>query len=262
MCGRYTNEMEFSQLKLAFEAADETFRSWTPTYNISPGWGPGHEQPFIKLNTAGHRVLRLGRFWFIPPWWSKALKQLPTLFNARAEELQEKRTWRSAFSQHRCLVPATGWREFVGDKAPKQPYHFSLSGEGFAFAGLSSKWSSPEGEIVESFSIVTTAPSEQAASYHDRMPLIMPKELFESWLSPTVSGRPALEQAMKAALSQPLTIFPTDPIGNNPRFEGKEAVLPLRLAADAAVPRPEAEGESGPSQLALPLGPPGGPKRS
>src|SRR5690606_33839192 len=125
MCGRYTNEMEFSQLRLAFDATDLSFRPWVPTYNIAPSSGPGHEQPFI-VRGAGGRELRLGRFWLIPSWWKQPLRELPTAFNARAEELAQKPLWREPFRSRRCLVPATGWREFALEKGKKQPYHFHL----------------------------------------------------------------------------------------------------------------------------------------
>jgi len=270
MCGRYTNELEFSQLKLAFEAVDETFRPWTPTFNIAPSAGAGHEQLYVTLGNSGERALRLGRFWFIPAWWNKPLSNLPTLFNARAEELAQKKTWRPALASSRCLVPATGWREFVGNARRKQPYHFQLEQDAgppgasspFAFAGLSSAWRSPEGELVESFAIITTAPSEQAARYHDRMPLILSPELYPAWLDRKGDPTACLNQATEQATTRPLRIYPTSTAGNNTRFEDRSVIEPISAERVVAAPGPPAEATSHPTQLNLPLLRPEATKRS
>lgn len=237
MCGRYTNEAEFSQIRLVFDAQDATFRPWQPVYNISPSYTGGYEQPFVVADGKGGRELRLGRWWLIPHWWKKPLSKLPTAFNARAEDLTEKPMWKTAFERTRCLVPATGWREFMGDRSPKQPYHFqpvrpSFAGnhpgkELFAFAGLRSRWVSPEGEVVDSFAIVTTDPSPEAARIHDRMPLVLPASSYDAWLASSADARAVLDEARVRARSLPLEIFPTNPVANNSRFEGPEAIEPV-----------------------------------
>ena len=139
MCGRFTVYGEISDIKIAVSAQLELlFRPWTPRYNISPSAGPGHEQLIALTSEDGRRVLNLARWWFIPPTWTKPLNKLPTSFNARSEDIGQKRLWKGAIKSSRCLVPATGWREFVGGTGKKQPYHFHFEGRIFAFAGLKS----------------------------------------------------------------------------------------------------------------------------
>jgi len=226
MCGRYTNEAEFSEIKIAFNVEQiDLFREWTPKFNIAPSSGAGYEQPFIA-NVDGVRTAKLGRWWLIPYWWSKPLKELPTAFNARAEELATKPMWRDAFKTSRCLVPATGWREFVVDKdvpkAKKQPWHFKPGGV-FAFAGLWSRWKSPEGERVESFTIVTTTPSKLIARFHDRMPLVLAPELHREWLSG--DGAATLSRAQEAASRLTFDdIFLCDPVGNSVHVEDPSVI--------------------------------------
>lgn len=70
-------------------------------------------------------------------------------------------------------MPATGWRKFKAEGEKKQPYQFRLSRHLFAFAGLWSRWTSPDGEVVDSCALVTTAPNAQAAEVHERMLLVM-----------------------------------------------------------------------------------------
>jgi putative SOS response-associated peptidase YedK len=225
MCGRFSEEAELSEIKLELKVEQlEIFREFRPVYNIAPSYGAGYEQLFVVKTREGRRALRLGRWWMIPHYWKKPLKELPAAFNARAEDLLTKPFWRGAFERYRCLVPATGWREFRPERGKKQPYQFRLEQRLFAFAGLWSRWTSPDGERVESFAIVTTAPSEQAAQYHDRMPLVLPAELHEAWLEPSNDGASVLSEACAQVLRLPLEVYPTNPVGNNSRFEGPEVV--------------------------------------
>lgn len=174
----------------------------------------------------------------IPHFWNKPLKDLPAAFNARAEELEQKPLWRGALERYRCLVPATGWREFKLEGKKKQPYQFRLSQRLFAFAGLWSRWTSPEGEVVESFAIVTTAPNAQAAPYHHRMPLVMPRELYEGWLEANGDARALLAEAVAQSGTLALDVYPSDPRGNDARFEGPEVVTRVEPAALPDSPPP------------------------
>ena len=242
MCGRYTNDAELSDIRLAFDVeALELFRDWKPTYNITPSAGPGFEQLFVVQTREGKRALRLGRFWMLPQGLSKPLKGVTT-FNARAEELAKKPLWRDALAARRCLVPATGWREFRAEGGKKQPYHFHLGRRLFAFAGLYSTSVDEHGEAVDSFAIVTTAPSDVAAPFHDRMPLVVEPELYGAWLGTGDDPSRVLEMARAKSLGLPLEVYASDPIANSGRYEGPRAL-------DAVAREP------------LPTGPLGGTKK-
>ncbi len=237
MCGRYTNEAALSDVRLTFEVEQvELFRDWKPTYNITPSYGPGFEQLIVVRTRDGVRTLRLGRFWMIPPHFNKPLAELPTSFNARAEELAKKPMWRGAFRSSRCLVPATGWREFTGPAGAKQPYHFHFGHSLFAFAGLFSQWQSPDGELVNSFAIVTTEPNAVAAPIHDRMPLVMPKHRYADWLDPGVDPASVLAEAELKSRTLVVEVYPSDPIANGGRYEGPLAIA--RLAKPEPRPTP------------------------
>jgi putative SOS response-associated peptidase YedK len=233
MCGRFSNEAELSEIKLELGVERlESLLEPRPRYNIAPSYGAGHEQPFVVQTRDGERALRLGRWWFIPHFWSKPLKSLPAAFNARAEDGASRPFFRGAFERYRCLVPATGWREFRSEAGKKQPYHFRLEQRLFAFAGVWSSWISPDGEPVQSFAIVTTAPSPQAAAVHERMPLVMPPELYGGWLAGNDRGA-VLSEACSRALALPLHVQPTSHRGNDARFEGPEVIAPVSPAPTA-----------------------------
>jgi putative SOS response-associated peptidase YedK len=257
MCGRYSNQTEWSELRISFDAgalepvgADPL---WRPRFNISPNPGAGGEVPIVRRASQGARALRrelaLARFWFIPTWWQKPLDELPTAFNARLEGLASRPLFRDALRTSRCLVPATGWREFVGARLPKQPFCFrpaALSpGEPFAFAGLCSRWLDRDGRGVESFAIVTVPPSAPAATIHSRMPLVLPRELYEAWLEDDQAAPAIAEEAARSCLALALEIYPSDPIANDIRYEGPRAL--------ARAPSPDlvSAAQEGPEQLGL-----------
>jgi putative SOS response-associated peptidase YedK len=226
MCGRFSQNAELSEIKLELKVEQlELFREFRPVYNIAPSYGAGSEQAFVIKTREGKRALRLGRWWMIPHFWNKPLKALPAAFNARAEDLASKPFWRDAFRQSRCLIPATGWREFRPEHGKKQPYQFRLEEQRlFAFAGLWSRFSAPEGSVVDSFAIITTAPSAAAAAYHDRMPLVLPPDLHAAWLEASSDGEALLSEACARSLGLALDVYPTNPVGNNVRFEGPEVI--------------------------------------
>jgi putative SOS response-associated peptidase YedK len=171
-----------------------------------------------------------------PPGFKKPLNELPTSFNARAEEIATKPFWRGAFRGSRCLIPATGWREFSGTAGHKQPYHFHLGRKLFAFAGVSAEWTSADGEIVDSYAIVTTAANDTVAEIHDRMPLVLPAASYSAWLDPGVDPVPVLEEACRENVTLPLDVYASDPIANSGRYEGPLAIAPLSAAVTVAKP--------------------------
>jgi len=230
MCGRFSNAAAFSEIKIELKVEQlEFFRDWQPSYNICPSYAPGFEQLIVTRTREGRRAIRLARWWMIPRFWSKSLKALPASFNARMDEIQVKPFWRDAFRSSRCLVPATGWREFAGKAGKKQPYHFHFGHRLFAFAGLWSTWIAGSGEVVDSFAIVTTAATGAAAAIHDRVPLVLPAACQDAWLDPTADAASVLAGATAASVEVSLEIFPSNPLGNSPGFEGPEAIAPVVL---------------------------------
>jgi putative SOS response-associated peptidase YedK len=227
MCGRYSlAPTEFSEIQLEFQVAGME-SELAPRYNIAPSFGPGHEPPIVLQSSNGARQLRLARWWLIPGYWRRPLQALPTAFNARAEELGSKRFWSTSFEKRRCLVPATGWREFSGPAGQRQPHHFHYQKPLFAFAGIWDEWMSPEGIRVPSFAIITVPANDVVRPVHDRMPLRVEPEHHAHWLDPAVPGAEALASA-RAAVAPALSEHPCDPAGNDVRREGPDVIAPVR----------------------------------
>jgi putative SOS response-associated peptidase YedK len=181
MCGRVKLEGDFSQLKVAFGIPDDY-----PAPNYAPSWNvaPTDKLPIVRYNAkVGHRTLDLMR-WGLVPYWAKDLKIGFSTINAMAETVDSKPVFREAFVKRRCLVPIEAFYEWKKlDAKTKQPYALALAGGGFmALAGLWENWKSPDGEWVRSFTIITTTPNELCSEIHNRMPVILPPVVWETWL--------------------------------------------------------------------------------
>lgn len=131
-------------------------------------------------------------------WWKLWVGGAPAKFpaiNARVEGLLGSGAWSGPLKSRRALVPATEYYE--------KGHRFGFGGDLFAFAGLWNVTKTPEGEWMVSYAIVTEPASPHVAPLHDRMPLILPRELYDDWLDPTRTGDQELLDDVVAA-SRPL----------------------------------------------------------
>lgn len=127
--------------------------------------------------------------WGLIPSWAKDKSIREYTLNAKIETLEEKPSFKSCI-QNRCWVIVDGfyewqWLDSKGKK--KQQYSISLPNHGlFAIAGLWSKWVDVStGEVVYSYTIVTTEANELMSNIHNtkkRMPLILTPENEKAWL--------------------------------------------------------------------------------
>jgi putative SOS response-associated peptidase YedK len=177
MCSRYFLDAEGNVIAYTFKVpVNESIRQ---RFNIAPT----QEAPVIRVAKGGGREVALLR-WGLVPFWAKDLKIGTKTINARSEGIEAKPAFRDAVRQRRCLVPATGFFEWQGEPGRKQPFAVTLPGQPlFAFAGLWERWKPSEGEPVETFTIVTTDANEQVARIHDRMPVILPMDAIDTWLT-------------------------------------------------------------------------------
>jgi putative SOS response-associated peptidase YedK len=151
------------------------------------------------------------------------------MINARAETAAEKPSFRAAFKRRRCLVPATGYYEWIkGEgKAAKTPYHVRRrDGAPFAMAGLWESWVGADGSELETATILTTSPNALVAPLHHRMPVILSQESWGSWLGEIEASRPELETLLVPAPEGPFEAYPVSRYVNSPRNEGATCIEP------------------------------------
>ena len=195
MCGRVRLSSDVSEIKLVFSIPPHR-----PTPNIAPSWNvaPTDPLPVVRYDArAGERSLDVLR-WGLVPFWAKDIRVGFSNINAKAEGIEGKPAFREAFQRRRCLVPVDNFYEWAKTVAGKQPYAIALADRGLmALAGLWETWRSPAGERVRSFVIITTTPNEMCAQLHDRMPVILGREVWSEWLG----EEPADLSRLKALLA-------------------------------------------------------------
>ena len=152
------------------------------------------------------------------------------MINARSETLAEKPAFRSAFRRRRCLVLADGfyeWQKQPGSKA-KIPTYIRLSSEKpFAFAGLWEQWNSKDGSTILSCTIITTEPNEMMKSIHNRMPVILPEDSYQTWLDPSEKQPDQLSVLLRPYPAELMAAYPVSTLVNNPRNDLPQCVAPL-----------------------------------
>jgi len=180
MCGRFTQHYSWSEVHdfLNLLGPPQNLRG---RYNIEPTtW-----IDVVRLNEEGQRELVSMRWGLIPVWWRKPLKEMPATFNARVEAVAEKPMFRDAYKKRRCIVPASGFYEWTGDKKGRQPHLFTSSDGApiLALAGLWDRWRDPlAGEEILSCTLIVTESSEWMTPYHDRMPAVLAQSEIDRWL--------------------------------------------------------------------------------
>lgn len=214
MCGRYAlGQLMWREFQLEFQLDQ-------PAMNLEPRWNiaPTQRAPIIRLDDQGNREMVQARWGLVPFFWSKPLSLMKyATFNAKSETASTTPSFRESFKRRHCLVPAIGFYEWTGPKGAKQPWFIRCKDrELLAFAGL---WDSAEieGETVESFTVLTTTPNEATAKVHNRMPVILGREDYETWLDAANDG----SDLLKAPPSEVMEIAKAHRSVGNVRSEGE-----------------------------------------
>ena len=197
---------------------------WLPRYNIAPS----QEVPAIRQETDGRKAVLLR--WGLLPHWARDEKFGYHTINARAETVDKKPAFRSAFKRRRCLITATGFYEWKKLNRHKQPYHIRMKGqELFAFAGLWEHWQSSEGKIIESCTILVTDANEALEPIHDRMPVILDPGNYDTWLDPELQDPAILKPLLKPWPSDRMEYWPVSRRVGNPAHDDPSLIEPIRI---------------------------------
>ena len=99
------------------------------------------------------------------------------------------------------------------------------TGEPFAFAGLWETWTNPEGETINSCTIVTTTPNDVMRPIHDRMPVILPPEHEAAWLDRTNEDTTELGGLLAPYPPDGMEAYPVSTVVNSPANDTPEVIL-------------------------------------
>lgn len=222
MCGRAKLPEDVSELKLDLRIEWDKLGDFRPRWNAAPTT----DLPVVT-SVQGRRTLEMMR-WGLIPSWAKDIKIGYSTFNARAEFIDTKPTFRGAWNAgRRCLVIADGYYEWR--KTDRQPFAVALKNRGpMTFAGLWEQWDSTDGKIIRSFTIITTPANDLLSGLEPRMPALLSPDEWAIWLGERSATAAELKALLKPYPSERMAIWPVSPRVGNVRNDGPDLFEPLR----------------------------------
>ena len=253
MCGRIALYSEPDFLARVFDAqlALDLEPGGRPSWNIGPMRSvvaladvPDDGAPVDGVSDPDAPVpvhRELGRYrWGLVPSWAKDPAMGNRTFNARAETVAVKPSFRAAFTARRLAVVADGFYEWKpGEGRTKQPYYFTRAdGRPLALAGLWEQWwGGPSGApgpvggddppVLRTCTVITTEAGPDMGDIHHRMPVVLESEVLAEWLDPSNRDKPELESLLVPSPAGTLVHRPVGREVGNVRNDGPELIEPL-----------------------------------
>jgi putative SOS response-associated peptidase YedK len=221
MCGRYTLASTTpAQLRARFPLGESV--EIEQRFNVAPG-----DDVLAVVMREGGPTGALLRWGLVPPWAEDPRVGF-RMINARAETVEDKPAYRRPFERGRCLIVADGFYEWQREGA-RQPFHV-MRGDGgpFAFAGIRTAWRDPrdpEGPLLRSCAIITTAANAVIQHIHPRMPVILDPVDEEEWLDPSTPP-PRLHELLRPLANDVTRARPVSKAVNDARYDGPECLAP------------------------------------
>lgn len=237
MCGRFAQERSTSELAEVF-GADDRVDAPGGRFNVAPT-----DDAAVVVQRDDHRAITAYR-WGLIPHWSETANTGNRMFNARSESIDRNPAFRYAFGKRRCLVPVDAFYEWQRDGNVRNPFAIARTdGKPLALAGLWAGWKDPEtGEVIRSFTILTTGPNDAMRPIHNRMPVVVPESAWDRWLDPTRTKPSELAELKGLLVPAPddaLEIYRVSRRVNNVRNDGPDLVAPLGDIVDEDADRPK-----------------------
>lgn len=224
MCGRYAQTADMRELMEQFEVSGTA-----PQKSLPLNWNIAPTNPIYIIRGTSPDLATVS-WGLIAPWLKnvqEAKNSQSRAINARSESIFEKPTFRDAFRTTRCLIPATGyyeWATALGKYRPKQPFYICAKDDKqLSIAGIWSSWVAPNGEVMETASIITQEAQGELEAIHSRMPVFMPVDRWKQWLDPKENNVEHLKSLMVVENPDSLvTARPVSSAVNSVANNGKE----------------------------------------
>lgn len=222
MCGRFTLRTPPNVVAMLFDL--DSLPDLAPRYNVAPT----QEVAVVRAQLDSKQRELVQMRWGLIPSWAKDESIGNRMINARSETAATKPSFRSAFRRRRCLIVADGFYEWQATGGKKQPFYIRRPDEQpFGFAGLWDLWRHGGLEIA-SCTILTTNANNRLAALHDRMPVILDKADYGTWLDPDNDSVETLGELLQPADDDTLVAGPVSTLVNSPKNDTPECVVPLK----------------------------------
>ncbi len=210
MCGRFALSPKTNSVEKLFPESGINLEN-NNSYNICP------TMDIVGITFNGdykHNLYRWG--WTLN---SKLNKQL-ILFNARAENLLNKRIYTDAISQ-RVVIPASAYYEWSKSSSGKLPYCIRLQNEElFGFAGLYRE-EMLNNHLVRSVTIITCEANAKISKIHNRMPIVLDSTTVNKYLNNSES----IKQFAYPYSPDKMVVYPVSQLVNSPKFNSPECLI-------------------------------------
>lgn len=218
MCGRFAITLPPDAMAQLFDARPDNDLPPVPNYNVCPT----NAVHVVRAGQGARRLVSM-RWGFLPHWY-KTPTDGPLLINARAETLAEKPAFRAACRERRCLIPASGFYEWVKDaQGNRLPFYIHpTETDVLAFAGVWQDWEQG-GATQRTCAIVTCAANQSLSAIHHRMPVIVAQQDWAMWLGEAGHGAATL---MKPAPDESLAYYRVNPEVNFNKASGRGLISP------------------------------------
>lgn len=213
MCGRFAY---FGNGSFGYESLQLPEPPTFESYNITPS----QDILAVRVSPVSNQPEYAFFHWGLIPSWSKTAKTKYLLNNARADGIEKKPSFRSPFKHRRCIIPASGFYEWLQQEKGKQPFFIHPADGGyFAMAGLWDRWDGEDGKVIESCAIITTEANGVMSRIHDRMPVILPIHILERWLSYDATQQELLDM-LRPCPEADIFAYPVSKMVNYPQNNG------------------------------------------
>ncbi|MFA9457447.1 SOS response-associated peptidase [Halalkalibacter sp. AB-rgal2] len=218
MCGRFTLTADKEEIEKYLQV--DLF-NYTPRYNIAPS------QPVLSIVSNGEQKKAGYLRWGLVPSWAKDPKIGYKMINARGETIHEKPAFKRLFERRRCLIVSDGFYEWQRTEQGKKPYRITVNEGIFTFAGLWDRWiDEKEDNELTTCTIITTEPNKRISDIHDRMPVILHRRDWDSWLDKTTHVT-TLKKLLRSYPSEEMDAYEVSTIVNSPKNESVDCIQSL-----------------------------------
>jgi putative SOS response-associated peptidase YedK len=214
MCGRFFLDAKAGDFIEHYGASPPDL--FAARYNIAP------TTPVLALDHSGFDLYR----WGLIPAWAKDLGMGNRMFNARAETVAEKPSFRNAYKRRRCLVPASGFYEWRLENGRKQPYCCHIDHQLFSIAAIWEHWQDADGNEIQSCALLTTEARGAMQELHQRMPVYIAPQDYAAWLDCHSDRTDQADQLIMHTAPDYEYYAVGSEVGNS-RNEGPELITPL-----------------------------------
>lgn len=222
MCGRFVQILDNENLKELFNLKNSP-DNIAANYNLAPS------QDLLSIMVIDNKKQLIPLKWGLIPSWAKDANIGYTMINARLETVADKPAFKHAFKKNRILILANGFYEWVQEASTKKPYFIHYKNkELVAFAGLAEFWVDPDSQqIVKSCTIITTQSNEFMQKYHQRMPVVVDKTVYDDWLNNEITDKEKLLALLSIYDYSEMSGYPVGLEVNSPKNNNPDLLKPL-----------------------------------